>query len=210
MAMTGAAALRTILAVACCLGPAACGSRHALMAAPASSASAATPSGTRTRATSSTPAGPSHIPVCRTSQLKIAIVRSMAAGGTAGAYLGFTSHTRRRCILRGWPTLVGVTAAGNTSTAIRRLTMMFGPDVNGVPVVTLKPGALAVAVVTVEDGRPPACPPSYRLLRITPPGNDRPTVISGWLDHPYVHGYLPACTRLWISPVVPAHDVYMP
>jgi hypothetical protein len=134
----------------------------------------------------------------------------MAAGGTAGAYLGFTSHTRRRCILRGWPTLVGVTAAGNTSTAIRRLTMMFGPDVNGVPVVTLKPGALAVAVVTVEDGRPPACPPSYRLLRITPPGNDRPTVISGWLDHPYVHGYLPACTRLWISPVVPAHDVYMP
>jgi hypothetical protein len=43
MVMTGATALRAILAVACCLGPAACGSRHALMAAPASSASAATP-----------------------------------------------------------------------------------------------------------------------------------------------------------------------
>src|SRR5262249_41475233 len=78
-----------------------------------------------------------------------------------------------------------------TSTAIRRLTMMFGPTVNAVPVVTLKPGALAVAVITVADGRPPYCPPPYRLLRITPPGSDRPVVISAWL-HPYVRGYLPA------------------
>jgi hypothetical protein len=166
MVMTGAAAPRAIVAVACCLGLAACGGRHALMAASASSASPATPTGTptphRTLSPAATPtlAGPSHTAVCRTSQLKITILRSLAAGGTAGGYLGFTSHAGRPCILSGWPTLVGVTAAGKTSTAIRRFTMMFGPTVNGVPVVTLKPGALAVAVFTVADGRPPYCPPA--------------------------------------------------
>lgn len=36
-----------------------------------------------------------HVPVCRTAQLKIAVVRSMAAGGTAGGYPGVTSHARR-------------------------------------------------------------------------------------------------------------------
>jgi hypothetical protein len=137
------------------------------------------------------------------------VLRGLAAGGTAGGYLGFTSHARRPCILRGWPAVAGVTAAGKTSTAIRELTTMFGPDVNAVPIVTLKPGALAVAVFTVADGRPPYCPPPYRVLRVTPPGNDRPVVISAWL-HPYVRGYLPACTRIWISPVVPAHDLYKP
>src|SRR5215471_4436839 len=173
MVMTGAAGWRVILAVACCLGLAACGSRHAVMAAPASSASPAiatgtpTPTGTPSPAATSAVARPGHTAVCRTSQLKVTMLRSLAAGGTAGAYLGFTSHARRRCVLHGWPALAGVTAAGKTSTAIRRLTKMFGPTVNAVPVVTLKPGALAVAVITVADGRPPYCPPPYRLLRIT-------------------------------------------
>jgi len=228
--MTGAAAARAILVVACFLGLAACGSCPAVMAASASSASLATSAGTPTPyrtptvatsagtatpypapspAATSTVARPRHSPVCRASQLKITVLRGLAAGGTAGGYLGFTSHARRPCILHGWPTVVGVTAAGKTSTAVRRLTMMFGPGVTAVPVVTVEPGALAVAVFTVADGGPPYCPPPYRRLRVTPPGNDRPTVISAWL-RPYVRGYLPACTRIWISPVVPAYDVYKP
>lgn len=198
MAITGAAAVRAILAVACCLGLAACDSGHALTAAPARSASPATP------------ARPRHAAVCRTSQLTITMLRGLAAGGTAGGYVGFTSHARRPCVLHGWPAVAGVTAAGNTSTAIRRTSTMFGPNgPDAVPVVTLKPGALAVAVFTVANARPPYCPPPYLFLRVTPPGNHRPVVISAWL-HPYVRGYLPACTRIWISPVVPAHYVYRP
>jgi hypothetical protein len=154
-------------------------------------------------------ARPGRTPVCRTSQLTITVLRGLAAGGTAAGYLGFTSHAPKPCTLHGWPAVAGITATGKTSTAIRRLTMMFGPDVTTVPVVTLQPGALAVAVVTVADGGPPYCPPPYRRLRVTPPGNRRPTVISAWL-RPYVRGYLPACTRIWVSPVVPASDVYNP
>jgi Domain of unknown function (DUF4232) len=213
--MTGLAAARAVLVVACFLGLVACGGRPALTAAPASSASLATATGmptpyrTPAPATSPTLAGPRGAPVCRTSQLRVTVLRGLAAGGTAGGYLGFASHARRPCILHGWPTVVGVTSAGKTSTATHTLTTMFGPNVNAVPVVALKPGALAVAVFTVADGRPRYCPPPYRVLRVTPPGNDRPVVISAWL-HPYVRGYLPACTRIWISPVVPAHDVYEP
>src|SRR5262249_24989599 len=59
-------------------------------------------------------------------------------------------------VLHSWPAVVGVTSAGKTSTAIRGLSLMFGPTVNGVPVVTLEPGALAVAVFTVADGGPPS------------------------------------------------------
>ena len=211
MVITGATALRAIIAVACCLGLAACSGRHALIGASAGSASPATPTGapTPSPAATSTVARPRHFPVCRTSQLKITVLRGLAAGGTAGGYLGFTSQARRPCILYGWPTVVGVTAADKTSSAIRELTTMFGPDVNAVPVVTVKPGALAVAVFTVADGGPPQCPPPYRRLRVTPPGNDRPVVISAWL-RPYVRGYLPACTHIYISPVAPAYDVYNP
>ena len=161
MVMAGAA-VRAILAVASCLGLAACGSRHARMdasgtsASPVTATSTPTPYRTPSPATTSAVARPSRLPVCRTSQLKITMPRSMAAGGPAGGYLGFTSHARRPCILHGWPAVVGVTAAGKTSTAIRGLSLMFGPTVNGVPVVTLEPGALAVAVFTVADEGPPS------------------------------------------------------
>ena len=212
MVMTGAAALRAVATAACCLGLAACSSRPALMTAPASPATpdgTPTPYRTPTPATTSAVARPSHTPVCRTSQLKIRVLRGLAAGGTAGGYLGFTSHARKPCILHGWPAVADITAAGESSTAIRRTTTMFGPTVpNVVPVVTIKPGALAVAVFTVADGGPPYCPPPYRLLRVTPPGN-RPVVISAWL-HPYVRGYLPACTRIFISALVPASYVDKP
>jgi hypothetical protein len=154
-------------------------------------------------------ARPDRLPVCRTARLTITVLRGLAAGGTAAGYLGFTSHARRACILHGWPAVAGITAAGKTSTAIRRPSTMFGPDVTAAPVVTLTSGALAVAVFTVADGGPPYCPPPYRHLYVTPPGNRRAVVISAWL-RPYVRGYLPACTRIWISPVVPASDVSKP
>src|SRR5258708_31279349 len=105
MAITGAAAVRAILAVACCLGLAARDSAHSLTAAPASPASPATPAGTPaphrtpTPAATATPARPRHAAVCRTSQLTITMLRGLAAGGTAGGYLGFTSHARTPCVL---------------------------------------------------------------------------------------------------------------
>jgi hypothetical protein len=142
-------------------------------------------------------------PVCRTSQLKITMARSGAATATVGGQIWFTSHASAPCQLTGWPTLVAVTAAGRPAAAIRRLSTMFGPNLTRVPVVTINPAATAEAVFTGGDVPGPGattCPPPYRQLRITPPGNTQHTVISAWL--PYLGAYLPACTPIWISPVV--------
>lgn len=123
---------------------------------------------------------------------------------------GTTGPGRAPCHLTGWPALVTVTAAGTSVTAVPRLTTMFGPYLlTASPVVTITPGAMAEAVFTVSDNPGPGattCPPPDHLLRVTPPGNTQPAVISAWL--PYLGGYLPACTPVWISPVVPSSDLY--
>jgi hypothetical protein len=83
---------------------------------------------------------------------------------------------------------------------------MFGPrpTIRGVPVVTLRHGGLAVAVFTGGDNPGSGktrCGAPYRRLRVTPPGNFRSVELSAWL--PYLDGYLPSCTRIEISFVVP-------
>jgi hypothetical protein len=87
---------------------------------------------------------------------------------------------------------------------------MFGPSNSAVPVVTIKPGALAEAVFTGHDVPTGArsCPPSYRHLRVTPPGDLQSVVISAWLPAPSLGEYLPACSPIWITPVVPPSELY--
>jgi len=46
------------------------------------------------------------------------------------------------------------------------------------------------------------CPPPYRRLRVTPPGSSRSVVLSAWL--PTLDAYLPACSRIVVTMVVPA------
>lgn len=145
---------------------------------------------------------------CTTSQLKIRLIRSLVAAGNVGGYIGFTNRGSTACRLAGWPKLVGLTAAGSATTARHVRSTMFGPYVAGVPVVRLRPGIVAVAVFAGSDIPGPGetkCPSPYRRLRVFPPGNSRGVVLSAWL--PRLDAYLPACSRIRVTMVVPASDL---
>jgi Domain of unknown function (DUF4232) len=132
---------------------------------------------------------------------------SGAAGGTVGGRIGFTNLGSSPCRLRGWPVLVAVEAGGKSSIAVDKITTMFGPNLKAAPLVILKPHATAEAVFTVGDHSiSGTCPPSYRLLRVTPPGNYKAVTIRAWI--PYDNHYLPSCTQVWVSEVVPFGDLY--
>jgi hypothetical protein len=151
---------------------------------------------------------------CATRQLHIWVGRTGAGLGTVGAYLGFTNRGATPCRLRGWPTLTAL-RPGASTTAIHVHATMFGPYVGGtgayvrgVPIVRLRHGQTAVAAFTAGDnpgtGRT-TCPPSYRHLRVTPPGNATSVVLPAWIAY-YGHD-LPSCTRIEVTMVVPASDL---
>lgn len=126
----------------------------------------------------------------------------------AGGYIQFTNRGTTQCQLKGWPTVVAQTVTGRSVTALRVRSTMIGGWVYSTsqppPVVKLAPGASAYAVVEAGDSpEAPAasCPPSYRTLRVIPPGNTGGVVISAWLSA-YTH-YLPACSVVNVSAAVP-------
>jgi hypothetical protein len=144
--------------------------------------------------------------VCTTSQLKIRMLRSLVAAGNVGGYIGFRNRGAAPCRLTGWPTLVAFRPG--TRTAVHVRSTMFGPHVAGVPVVTLRPGRLAGAAFATSDNPGPGkltCTRPYLRLRVTPPGNSHSVVLSAWL--PALDAYLPSCTRLNVTMVVPASDL---
>jgi hypothetical protein len=149
--------------------------------------------------------------ICITSHLEIRLIHSGAAAGTVGGYIAFTNRADTPCRLTGWPTLVARAASGKTTVAVHRRTTMFGPrpTIKGVPVVTLASGRRADAVFTAGDNPRPghrSCPPPYRSLRVMPPGNSRGVLLSAWL--PNFAQFLPSCTNIEISFVVPASELY--
>lgn len=147
----------------------------------------------------------SQPPICKTSQLKITMPWSGAAAGTVGGRIGFTNLASGPCRLHGWPVLAAVNAAGKSRTAVDKITTMFGPNLKAAPLVILKPHATAEAVFTGGDhSRSGTCPPPYRLLRVTPPGNSEAVTIRAWI--PNYDDYMPACTPIWVSEVVPSQD----
>lgn len=146
---------------------------------------------------------------CAASQLKVTLVRSVVAAGNVGGYIGFTNQAATRCVLRGWPRVVALSATVSTTAEHVRSTM-FGPRPNlvGVPAVTLGPGQRGDAVVAGSDiplGET-SCPSPYRQLRVTPPRGDRSVLVSSWL--PSLDAYLPACSQIVVTMVVPASALY--
>jgi Protein of unknown function (DUF4232) len=146
--------------------------------------------------------------------LHIWVTRTGAAAGTVGGYLAFTNRGRSACSLRGWPTLTAL-RPGASTTAVHVHATMFGPYVGGtgpfvrgVPSVRLRHGQSAVAAFTTSDiglGPTGACPPPYRQLRVTPPGNTASVLVSAWIA--YYAQNLPSCSRIEVSMVVPASDM---
>jgi len=140
---------------------------------------------------------PASIDACVTAQLKISIIDTGALAGQAGGYLKFTNDGRTLCRISGWPAVIGLTAAGRATRLRRMQSTMFGAwhYTAPPPVVTLRPGDSAYAVVAADDqpaGGDTRCPAPYVRLRVSPPGDSGNVTISAWL--PGAVSYLPACT----------------
>lgn len=163
---------------------------------PASSAPLASPA---------TSGSPDLAATCRTAGLGITVVNAGAAAGMVGGYLRFTNASTETCRLRGWPTIVGVTAAGTTITSRHTNALLTFPDITTAPMVVLGPGAIAYAAFAGGDnpGLPTStCPPSFLSLLVTPPENTEPVALSAW--NPGYNQFLPDCAGIEVTMVVPA------
>ena len=179
-----------VLAVAACgLVMTACASQNPPGAASSATSSAST-------ATSSGSPSAAGVDACVTSRLKISLTNTGALAGQAGGYLKFTNDSGTPCRMSGWPTVIGVTAAGQATRLRHMQSSMFGAWHYAAPppVITLHPGDSAYAIVAAAD-KPTRvnahCPASYARLRVSPPGDSGNVTISAWL--PGAVSYLPAC-----------------
>ena len=188
-----------VLAVAACgLVMTACGSQNPPGAASSATSSAASPAGT-----AKSPESPSTVGACVTSELKISLTDSSALAGQAGGYLKFTNQSQTSCRMSGWPVVVALTAAGTATPLRHAQSTMFGAwhYTAPPPVVTLKPGDSAYAVVEADNqpvGNNADCPAPYVRLRVSAPGDSGNVTVSAWL--PGAGSYLPACTSASGSP----------
>jgi hypothetical protein len=165
----------------------ACGSHPS--AAPGSSSP---PAATAT----ASPAPSTAVQACGTAQLRIRLIRTGALSGQAGGYLEFTNRGSASCRMSGWPTVTGLSRSGAATVLGRAHATMFGAWTYRppLPVLTLRPGGSAYAVVAADDqpaGTAPACPAPDVRLRVSPPGTAASITLSGWL--PGARSFLPAC-----------------
>jgi Protein of unknown function (DUF4232) len=149
------------------------------------------------------PGSPSAASACVTSELKISLTATGALAGQAGGYLKFTNDSGTPCRMSGWPAVIGLTAAGQATRLEHRQSSMFGAwhYTAPPPVVTLRPGNSAYAIVAADDkpaGATGHCPAPYTRLKVSPPGDSESVTISAWL--PGAVSYLPACTSADGSP----------
>jgi hypothetical protein len=170
----------------------------------AASAAAPAASGLNSPSPASSAAG---LRICPARRLTISLIYGGPAAGTVGGVIGFSNTSRSRCELAGWPALVAIGPA-RTTRGEHTLNVFAGPMLTHPPVVTLKPGALAVAVLAGGDQPAPGsakCPAPFRRLLVALPGSTHVTAVSAWI--PNFGAYLPACTPIQISPVIPASDL---
>ena len=150
------------------------------------------------------------VAACTTSQLAIHPFHLGAALGTVGGYIGFRNTSWAPCSLTGWPTLVAIAPNGQTAKVLHSWSTMFGPNlrVKRAPTVILHHGERADAVFTAGDvpGPSGSCPSPYRVLRVTPPNTTRSVQVSAWITG--LDAYLPRCTGIYLSMVVPSADLY--
>lgn len=156
---------------------------------------------------------PTAVRDCRTSQLTVRMGHSEAGLGTTGADIEFIDRSSRTCDLHGWPTLVAHRAA-HGSTRARDWPAAgfagFAADVRHPPrepTIVIKPHHRADAIFAAADGpgRKP-CGKPYRTLAVTPPGDSQSVSISAWI--PYLGRFLPSCSKIILSPVLPSADLY--
>jgi hypothetical protein len=130
--------------------------------------------------------------------------------GNEGGYLRFVNDGPAPCELHGWPTVIAITATGKTvrvARAVHGTQLGAWQYVPPLPVLRLKPGASAYAVVDASDVSPSPratrCPAFHRLW-VTPPRGSGHVTLSA---HLFGHVYLPDCGAVEVTAVVPLQDL---
>lgn len=182
-----------VMGVACAATVAACASQQTQSQGPPPVVASKTPA-TATDAVTS----------CTTAQLTITLTNTGALAGQAGGYLKFTNDTSATCRITGYPSVAGLTSTGRATTFRQARSTMFGAwqYSTPLPVVTLRPGESAYAVVAADDnpaGTQSSCPSPDVHLRVAAPGSQSTVVISAWL--PGARTYLPTCASISGAPV---------
>jgi hypothetical protein len=136
--------------------------------APDPTTTGASPSSTPT----SNPTTPAGTPMCATSQLTASLGGSDAGAGNLYRYLVITNHSGTACHLTGYPGLSMLDGGGKQiGQPATRQPMDYQP-------VVLAPGASASDTIHTTNHMG-TCLPESTELRIYPPGNLDPLVISG-------------------------------
>jgi hypothetical protein len=153
--------------------------------------------------------GPIAGATCHASQITLDVVHPGFGAGNVGAWLRFRNASSVACRLHGWPTLVGVTAEGDRTTAGKTTSVMTFPEsFTTAPRMVLAPGDIAYAAFEGSDTppEPPAsCPPDYVALELTLPADTDPIAVSAWND--WLGALQPACAGLEVTMILPASDV---
>jgi hypothetical protein len=110
--------------------------------------------------------------------------------------------------LTGWPDVIALEASGKpTAASHARFTMFEAWQYHSpLPFLRLRPGASAYAIFAASDisaFSEEKCP-SYRWLKIAPPGGAGHVTLPAWL---YGNQYLPACTSITGRPQVEVSPV---
>lgn len=165
-----------------------------------------TPSASASSAVPPAPSAPSTLAPCRTAELKVSLGPGGVAAGTWAALLEFTNHGTAACSLTGWPAVAGIAASGTSAPATKRSGSMDGLNASGTPLVTLAPGGQAGIDISGTDNANGGgnCPPPYRQLRVSAPGDSSSVTVPAATSA--LSGGMPSCAGLGISPVHPLSD----
>jgi hypothetical protein len=202
-------ALASLALLAGCAGASSTGPSARAGTGQPSSATATSPPASPARP-SSTPAAASGTatPACVGRDLKVTVFGGAAATASIAGEIGFTNVGGAPCHLAGYPVVTGVTASGGQVSAGHELSTEFGPNITGITAVPLAPHATAVAVVTGNDVLGTCASgtePTFRYLRVRPPGSAVSTTVTALL--PALGSYLPDCDKIGVTPVASAGSV---
>jgi hypothetical protein len=158
---------------------------------------------------------PNGTSVCRTGQIRVSSLGGGAGAGNVDQVFGFVNIGRAACSLTGYPRIVALDGEGRqVAVAEHQLTGIGGIKTGDTspPVVTLKPGETASAIVSGTDipiGNATVCPAGYPAFLVTPPDMTQPVNVSA-VDGSG-SGPFPGCsTVIRVNPIVPGASGQFP
>jgi hypothetical protein len=158
---------------------------------------------------------PTVTTVCQAGQLQVSSLGGGAGAGNVDQVFGFVNTGRTACSLTGYPKVAALDAGGQQVAVAEQQLAGIGGIKTGAstpPVVTLKPGQTASAILSGTDipmGSAMVCPSGYPAFLVTPPNVAQGVKVNA-VDGPGP-GLFPGCsTRIRINPIVPGATGQLP